>query len=319
VPNFPVYDDLMKRLIALICCWGIVSAAAKAGNAPDSAEVGGVSLDILFEHDQFLVGEPVTVGVRLINRSGRTLELGKDNSWLRFSVETNEKKPVRQYDNPSVSDVFSLPNMKMGTKVVTLTPSFDFSQPGRYFITASVLIPNWSGPITGRSKPLDVTAGILLGDVEFGVPAINGVPNAEPETRRYALRQADPRGQLTLYFTLTDKSGSRVYRAFPICGMVSFSKPDLQLDDHSNAHILNQIDAKNFIYYEINFEGVIVGRQTYEYTKTRPRLARNASGQIVVGGGFRVVTKTDLPPPELPEPDPTTPDPTPPDAPAPKH
>jgi hypothetical protein len=94
---------------------------------------------------------------------------------------------------------------------------------------------------------------------------------------------------------LTDSTGTDVLRVFPIAPMVSFSKPEAQVDRLSNLHVLHQIGAHSFNYSVINPDGETIVRQVHDYTATRPVLRANAEGKISVVGGIRKPTRDDIP------------------------
>ena len=100
-----------------------------------------------------------------------------------------------------------------------------------------------------------------------------------------------------IYARVTDLSESRVFRVFPIGPMISFSKPECQIDKSSNWHVLYQNGARSFNYSVINSDGLLLVRQTYEYTETRPVLRVDREGRIFIGGGARRLSPDDLPPP----------------------
>ena len=88
-------------------------------------------------------------------------------------------------------------------------------------------------------------------------------------------------------------SGSAV---IPVGKMVSFSKPDPQVDIHSNLHILYQDGPHSSHYAVYNTDGQLIKRQAFEITNTRPRLRVDFDGEINVVGGLRRTAPTDFPP-----------------------
>ncbi len=253
-----------------------------------------VSVEVMQEQEQFLPGEALPTAVRIINHSGQTLHLGAEPDWLTFSIESLDGPPVVKTGEVPVVEPFVLDSSKMATKRVDLAPYFTFSQQGRYAVIATVRIRSWDRVLTSPPKNFDLIEGARLWEQDFGVP----VTNAPPEVRKYILQEANYlRGQLRLYLRLTDASGARTFRVFPIGSMVSFSRPDPQLDRWSNLHLLYQNGPRSFSYTVFNPQGEMVVRQTYEYTDTRPRLKVNEEGTISVVGGVRRPMKNDLPPP----------------------
>ena len=256
-------------------------------------------MELTLDQEQFLSNEDVRVAVRITNRSGQTLAFGKENDWLTFSIEAREHYVVSQLGDVPVAGEFTLDSSQTGTKRVNLTPYFDFRQAGRYQITASVKIPQWEKEITSRPVVFDIISGTKLKELDFGVPST--ATNAPPEMRKYILQQALYMKQMRLYLRLTDAAGTTVFRVFPIAPMVSFSKPEAQLDKFSNLHVLHQTGARAFNYSVINPEGDVIIQQVHEYSSTRPVLRIDDDGKILVSGGFRRVTANDLPKPPAPQ------------------
>ena len=82
--------------------------------------------------------------------------------------------------------------------------------------------------------------------------------------------------------------------------MVSMSKPEPQLDQQSNLHVLYQNGARTFSYTKFNPDGEVLVRQTYDYGAPRPRLKMDADGKIIVSGGVRQLMPDDFPAPNSP-------------------
>jgi hypothetical protein len=96
---------------------------------------------------------------------------------------------------------------------------------------------------------------------------------------------------------LTDSDEHKAFRVFPIGPLVSFSRPEAQLDKAGLLHVLFQTGARSFLFCVINSSGEVIIRQTYDYAATRPVLRATEEGRIFVGGGVRRVTAADIPAP----------------------
>jgi hypothetical protein len=274
---------MMKFAVALL--FGVVCAS------PARAQV---SVELVLDQDQFLPGESVVVAVRVTNFSGQTLHCGKDDDWLRFNVEARNGYVVSKLGDPAVKEAFELGSSQVATKRVDIAPSFTMAKPGRYLVTATVRLPQWSQEITSKAKGFDVIAGTTLWEQDFGVPRASA-DKGPPEVRKYALQQAIHLKQMKLYVRVTDFTGSRVYRVFPIGPLLSFSDPEKQLDRESNLHVLYQTGARTFNFSVINPDGRLLIRNTYEYTESRPVLRADREGRIFVSGGMRRPSSDDLP------------------------
>jgi len=254
-----------------------------------------VSVDVLQDQDQFLPGERLSTAVRITNRSGRDLQLGDTEDWLTFSVQARDIQVIAKNGEVPVAGEFILESSKVVTRRVDLAPYFSINRPGRYAVSATVRIKGWKQQIISPPRNFDIVEGSKLWEQEFGVP--NSDSNSAPEVRKYALQQASYlKAQLRLYFRLTDASGVRTFRVFPIGPMVSFSRPEPQVDKFSNLHLLYQDGSHSFNYTVINPDGEVIAHRTYDYVDKRPRLQPDEDGKILVAGGIRRVSPTDVPP-----------------------
>jgi hypothetical protein len=266
------------------------------------AGVGGalaqsVSAELVLEQGYYVAGEDLVVKVRITNFSGRSLKLGAESDWLSFSVQGGPSKVVSQRAVVPVQGEFMLDSSNVGIRRVNLTPCFDILRPGHYAVSVSVRIPELNARVESKPKEFNIVGGTVLWQQDFGVPPDSKDPNAEPEIRKYSLLQVTQKKDLKLYCRLADRTGARVYRVFPIGILVSFSRPEGQLDRFSNLHVLYQTGARDFIYTEINPDGSVLAHETHQITDSRPTLRPEKDGRITVTGGMRKYASTDLPPP----------------------
>jgi hypothetical protein len=270
-------------LLALLC-------------APLSNLFAQVTAEVVLDQEQFLIGEELPAAVRITNRSGQTLQFGDDPTWLTFSVESRDGFIVAKLGDTPVLGEFKLESGQVATRRVDLAPYFALGRIGRYQIIATVRLKDWNTQVNTKPKSFDIINGAKIWSQDFGVPAPKGTPAGPPEVRRYSLEQANYlRSQLRLYLRLTDAEGSHVIKVFPIGPMVSFGTPEHQIDKESQLHVLYQNGARSFSYTVINPDGEVIIRQTHDYSDSRPRLQLNEAGKVVVAGGVRRTTNSDVP------------------------
>ena len=262
-------------------------------NAP--AQV--VTVQLTLEQEQYLPGESLPVTVHIVNNSGQSLHLGADAKWLAFSVESaDDNFVVMRKSDPPVTGEFDLGSSELANKRLDLAPYFVMTHAGRYRVVATVHIAEWGMDVTSPAKEFDIIDGAQLWSQDFGMPVPAGVTNQLPVVRKYILEEANYlRQQLRMYVLVSDQSGSHVLSVSAIGPMVSFSRPEAQLDRDSNLHVLYQSGAQSFIYSVVNPDGKIMQQELYDYLDTRPRLAVNDAGDIVVKGGVRRVKPGELP------------------------
>jgi hypothetical protein len=283
----------MKRLLALGvgCCWLARCA------------LGQMSVEVDFEFEQYLAGEPLRAAVRLTNFSGRTLKLGETPDWLDVSVESDSGFVVGRTADPPVVESFELPSSSRATRWVDLVPYFNLGRPGRYRVTATVRIRELGLELTSKPSAVNISSGTKIWEQDFGLNTAAADAPPAIEVRRYALIQAMNEKKVTLFVRVSDVYEARVFRVSAIGPVLAFSHPEAQVDRSGQLHVLFQTSAKRFTYIITSVDGEIVGRQIHQYTNTRPKLRIREDGTVVVSGGWRLVTSSDIPKPEpVPEP-----------------
>lgn len=270
-----------------------------------------VEVDVVTSQHQFLPDESLVVGVRIANLSGQTLHFGKDDDWVSFFIEARDRSmSVREFGKVPAKGEFAVESSTRATRRFDLAPYFSITQPGRYRITATVRIQEWNEERTSPPLEVDITGGTTLWEQEIGVHKTPGTQAGPPEVRKYMLQQARLIDELKLYLRVTDVREARVYRVVPIDRLVSFSKPEVQIDRQSNLHVLHQTGRRAFNYSVFDPDGVLVKRQQHEYdelTRSLPRLRADADGNLTVSGGLRKLSPADVPPPAATPPPPPSP------------
>ena len=256
----------------------------------------GVSVEIEMDQLYYLPHEMLIANVKVTNYSGQTIRLGNDHNWLTFNIEGRNNRIISPLETVPVVGDYTLDSSKVGVKPVDLAPYFDLSKPDHYTIRAVVNIPQWRQTIQSQPAKFDIITGTKLWSQDFGVPPLPESTDARPDVRQYSLIQTIHQRRLMLYCRVSTLDGGKVFRVFPIGPMVSFSKPEPQLDKYSNIHVLYQTGARRFTYSVINPDGLLIAREFHDYSNTRPALYGKENGHITVKGGIRKITPNDLPP-----------------------
>ena len=301
----------MKRTFVLwALLFGLLPLARSQGVA--------VSAELSLEQNQLLPDEKMLLKLRVENRSGQDLKLGTESNWLTFTVlgEKNTVAAPLGTDQDYLEGETNVPAGMSASREFNLTPHFDFHQPGRYSVKATIRIPQWHQEIAVPAVTFTVVKGIRLAnlpdlDTPVGVPFLQGRDNQPPEVRKYFLERTDATVGAKLYVRLTDAAGSQTVRLVPIGPFLSYSQPDVKLDMYNDLHVLHQTGARMSTYCVVDTLGQILERQTYQFTDKRPALRADGKGGVVVAGGARVISASDLPPAQdessLPPPNPNFP------------
>lgn len=262
-----------------------------------------VQVELELEKQQYLSKEDLVVGVRISNLSGRTLHLGEDDEWLSFMVEDlQNNRPLPRESDVPVKKPFELESSKIGTRYVNIAPHYLLQPQGRYRITAVVKLKDWDERLESPPKTIEIVKGSILWSSTYGVPPKNGQQGAAPDMRRYILQRVDTIKQIQLYVSVGDADSDVIYKVLVLGPMVSFGRPEAQLDKVSNLHVLCQSGSKWFFYAVISPEGNLALRQTYYMGNSRPTLKPDGEGGIRVRGGDYQPADTDYPAPTNPPP-----------------
>jgi len=256
-----------------------------------------VSVELVFDNEQYLANEELTAKVRITNFSGQTLTFGNEEDWLTFIIDGGPGHLVSQRAKVPVLGEFGVDSAMIATRRVNLAPYFDLVRPGHYIVIANVRIPQLKAMVKSKPKAFNIIGGTVLWQQDFGVPKDGKETNSPPEIRKYVLLQVTHKKELKLYFRLSDAKGEQAYRVFPIGDLISFSNPEGQLDRFNNLHVLYQTGARSFLYSVVSPDGVLIGRETHDISTSRPALRPGKDGRITVAGGARRYAATDLPPP----------------------
>jgi hypothetical protein len=280
----------MKKLVLI--------AAALLATLAASAQV---KVDVLFDGEQFIANEPIIARVRIVNDSGVTLRLAETPDWLDFAVKTkqngHEGPYVRALRAPQHIDPFNLESSKTATVRMDLSPMFKINDVAEYQVVATVKVPAFTASYASPGRTFFIVTGSRMWERQFGVPASIAPPDASgaPEMRKYMLIQALSGKETKFYVRVTDAQENNI-KVIPVGTLISFSRPEPQLDKWSNLHVMYQNGSKSFVYSIVNPEGLLIARETYDIADTRPAMVPNDEGRIVIRGGKRHPTTGDIPP-----------------------
>jgi hypothetical protein len=269
---------------------GLLLIAASPGSAQ-------LVVEVTLAQDQFLPSESLPATVRISNRSGRTLRLGGDEEWLKFAVQERSGSVVEKLGEAPVLGEFVLETSQVASKKVDIAPYFSLGRPGSYHVIATVHIKDWDSVISSAPRKFDVIDGTKIWSQDFGVPSADS--STPPELRRYSLLRANYlKKEIRLYFRLSDGTGAKTLKVFPLGEVVSFGRPEARVDGESRLHVLHQNGAHTSRHTVLNPDGEVVLRYLYKYIDGRPSLVMDREGKITVVGAVRQPDEKDLPAPK---------------------
>ncbi len=250
--------------------------------------------------NNFVLNERVVVSVSIRNNTDQLAVLANQKDWIQFTVTRGKGIPVPKQGDPSDGDVFVLKTGGVVSRDFRLDSFFDFSEPGEYTVSASIVVPNWGGR---RIEALPVRFQVIrahdIAVLERGVSNARG--GLAPEVRRYTLQKARINGKLFMYAKVSDNNNPnfKVYNVMALGTMIQMPRPDIgfEIDDSGVVHVFFQCYARKFMYCTVDPAGELLGRQMYagDNVRGRPSMRKTIRGSIEISGGQRVVSPWDFP------------------------
>jgi hypothetical protein len=249
--------------------------------AEKSAAQINVQLD--FKRQLFVLYEPIVAVVSIDNLSGRPLVLENvdEQRWFGFTIETGDGRPVPPI-NPDyeLAPVAIAPGEKL-TRAVNLTPLFPMQEFGPYRVKATVYAEAFGRFFSSRPETVEITDGRPIWQEVVGVPGGEGAP----QLRTVTLLTHKLSRSTRLYARIEDKQRGKIYAMHQLGPYLSFGRPDVELDQRNEVHVLQNSAPKQFLYTHLGLAGEILGQQAYLEAGGRPQLVKDKQGQVQVVGG----------------------------------
>jgi hypothetical protein len=292
IPRFSV----SRVCLALALGLGLLAAIPEAG--------AQVRVDLSLRRSLFIRYEPLVAVVSITNLSGRDLNLADEGNhkWFSFHIESAAGALIPPYNADYSLSPVQIPAGQTIKRAVNITPLYPLTEFGIYRVRATVFDPQ-TKHFYSSNPPLNVeiTEGRMLWQQTIGVP--DDGKNEGGQTRTATLLSHRLPDETQLYLRIEDKENGLVFCTHQLGRLVSFDKPQIEIDAQNQIHILQNTAPRMFLYTEVGLDGQILDRKQYAGTEqTRPTLRRNtAGGYQVVGGIFldpaKVADEKNAPPP----------------------
>ncbi len=246
-----------------------------------------VRVDLALRRSLFVRYEPVIATVTVTNLSGRDLELRDDGNhkWFSFNIESATGALVPPYHVDYSLEPLTIGVGESISRVVNITPLYPISESGTIYRLRAVIYDATVGRYFSSNPPLNVeiTEGRMLWQQIVGVPGANG----QAGSRTITLLSHRLPDQTQLYIRIEDKENGLVFCTAQLGRVITFNKPQVELDANNDIYILQNTSPKTFLFTKVSLDGKILERKDYASTQqSRPALVRGPSGQPEVTGGL---------------------------------
>ena len=250
-----------------------------------------LQVDLSFKRLQYIAHEPVVATVRIVNNSGRDIDLRDDSGQHWFGLEVNAGEgrllaPLRRAAEPPLH----IEAGKAVTRRIDLTPLFPVRDFGAYHVRANVYFPDLNKFFYSSTKVFQVGDGRTVWQKTVGVP--DGMPGAG-EVRTYSLLTNRFVDHTSLYVRVENKERGVVYTTYSLGRIVSSDEPQAVVDRANQLHVLHCAAPRNWAYSHVGWNGELFKQSTFLETRTRPRLRYTVDGSVAIKGGALDVPAAD--------------------------
>jgi hypothetical protein len=280
----------MNRILAALCLFFTLGSAVQAQL--------NVTLEI--KRRTYFRYEPIYATVTIQNLAGRDLVLEDGSSpWFGFTVLQGDAQTVLPPRDPNYqNDPIELKINETVKRTVNLTNLFPIAEFGTHRIHANIYCKPLDKYFSTRRAIFEVTEPRTVWKQVVGVPET--LENAG-QMHEVALLAGDWDKHRYLYCRITQPESGRVLCMNRIGHIIDGATFDAQFDTTNTLHLLQLVGPKTYSVTQVGVNGENYGQFTYDAPKSRPRLVRDATGNIEVRGGVRRMeaAKNAAPPPKL--------------------
>jgi hypothetical protein len=232
--------------------------------------------------------EPLLATVTIQNLSGRDLTLEDGSApWFGFTIfHGNATNLIPPRDPDYKNSPVEVKINETVKRTVDLTRLFPMDEYGTHRIRATIYCNQLDKYFSTRTALVEISEGRTVWKQVVGVPET--LPNAG-KMHEVTLLSGEGLKHQYLYCKITEPDTGRVLCMNRIGHMIDGAEFDTQFDATNTLHVLQLAGPKTYSITQVGVNGEMYGQWMYDAPKSRPRLRRDASGNIEVVGGVRRV------------------------------
>jgi hypothetical protein len=243
-----------------------------------------IQVELKLPRLQFIAYEPVIATLHITNLAGRDVDLhdADGQPWFGFEVTGSEGQAITPLKTTSDQPPLKIEAGKRVIQKINLTPLFQVQDFGAYHVRAHIYFSDLSKFFYSQTKVFEVTDARPIWQKTVGVPDGTG----PGKVRTYSLLTNRFPDHTSLYVRVEDKDTGVVYATYSLGRILSFGEPQAELDQANQLHVLHCAAPRNWSYSQVGLNGELLAHSSFMETKTRPRLAHAADGDVSVRGGM---------------------------------
>jgi len=262
--------------------FGTSLAAFLFGIAAAQAQI---QVELSFKRVQYIAHEPIIATVRIVNNSGRDIDLRDDSGqhWFGFEINAGEGRLLGPLRSDTGEPALHVEVGQTVTRKINLTALFPVHDFGTYHVRANVFFADLNKFFYSTTKVVQVSDARPIWQKTVGVP--EGMPGAG-EARTYSLLSNRFLDHTSLYVRVENRDTGVVYTTYSLGRIIASPDPQAEIDRANQLHVLHCAAPRSWAYSHVGLNGELLAHSTFLETKSRPRLRHTTDGSIAVNGGM---------------------------------
>ena len=250
--------------------------------------MGDVAIKMKMPQTRFMLYETIIAELQLRNTSGQVLIFGNEAEFrghLELELTDMHDRPLKNSGvKVDLRGLILRPGVDHNIRV-DLTKWLDLQQTGFYRIKCYLAHPMLKNQYTSNRCNFDITNGHVLWKKDFGIPGLQGIELGEDrKMRSYIIKTLPTSSATELFLAIEDEKN--IYSLKRIGKMLGRAKPECEIDDMNQLHILLQVSNRLYLYEIYDWEGNREKQRYYTKGERVPTLLRqSATGEVSVVGG----------------------------------
>lgn len=244
-----------------------------------------IQVELSFKRVQYIAHEPILATVRIVNNSGRDIDLRDDSGqhWFGFEINAGEGRLLAPLRSDTGEPALHVEVGQTVTRKINLTALFPVHDFGTYHVRANVFFADLNKFFYSTTKVVQVSDARPIWQKTVGVP--EGMPGGG-EARTYSLLSNRFLDHTSLYVRVENRDTGVVYTTYSLGRIIASQDPQAEIDRANQLHVLHCAAPRSWAYSHVGLNGELLAHSTFLETKSRPRLRHTTDGAIAVNGGM---------------------------------
>jgi hypothetical protein len=245
-----------------------------------------IGLSLTLERNEYLLYEALEAKVQVTNQTSEPLDMARmagDEPWIDFVITTAEGEEITHTDRAWSPPRVGLISGQVRSLTFNLTPYFEIRDPGRYRVTAVVMMAGRR--YSSRALNFSLVNGVPIWKQTFIAPPDPADAKRETRPREYSLIIHRDNLRNMLYLRIQNIEAGRVYCTTGLGEVVNYGAPRARIDKRGDCHVFHQSASRTFTYNRFSVMGKRIKARFFTNISSVPSMVVDDDGETEVVGG----------------------------------